>query len=146
MSDQQLIDGLIATYRTLNQEVRQISEEVLRSTTVRDVMRRMRDDELKFSQALKERISGVPMPNVFSQDEMPTLGTETDMDSTATLIAQFGTARESTLAMLRGLSDTEWDEVKDGNQSIRARVSELVENDRRQLERVMSLIGAGASR
>lgn len=145
MPDNELITGLIGTYRVLNGRVRQLDEATLRGTgggSVRDIVRRLRDDELRFSQALKERITGVPMPDVFAQDELPTLGTETDQDTTAMLIAQFGTARESTLAMLRDLPDGEWDATIDGGKSIRTRVFELLDNDRRQLERITGLIGA----
>lgn len=146
MPDDNVISGLINTYRTLNSQVRTLPEQQLQASsggpTVRDAMRRFRDDELRFSQALKERISGVPMPEIFQHDELPTLGTETVDDSTAMLIAQFGAARESTLAMLRDLPDADWDStVKDGK-TIRSRVNELLENDRRHLERISGLIGA----
>jgi hypothetical protein len=145
MPDQDLIGGLIETYRVLNNSVRTVPEEQLRTaaaggSAVRDLMRRMRDDELRFSQALKEHITGIPMPDIFSENELPTLGTETAQDTTAMLIAQFGTARESTLAMLRDLPDTEWDGVVDDGKSIRTRVFELVDNDRRQLDRINSLL------
>jgi hypothetical protein len=146
MPDQNLIGGLIDTYRTLNSQVRTLPEQQLRANsggaTVRDVMRRVRDDELRFSQALKERITGVPMPEIFSANELPTLGTETEEDTTAMLIAQFGTARESTLAMLRDLPDSDWDSLVSDGKSVRARVTELLSNDRRQLERISGLIGA----
>jgi hypothetical protein len=146
MPDQELIGGLVETYRTLNNKVRTLPEQQLRASTggtaVRDVMRRFRDDELRFSQALKERITGVPMPVVFSGDELPTLGTETAEDTTAMMIAQFGTARESTLAMLRGLPDPDWDSLVSDGKSVRAEVSELLNNDRRQLQRISDLIGA----
>jgi hypothetical protein len=145
MPDQSLIDGLIETYRVLNSSVRSAPEAQLRAggaggPAVRDVMRRFRDDELRFSQALKEQITGVPMPEIFAGDELPTLGTETDNDTTAMLIAQFGTARESTLAMLRDLPETDWDAATDGGKSIRTRVVELLDNDKRQLDRISSLL------
>lgn len=146
MPDQQLIGGLIDTYRTLNNKVRTVPEQQLRASaggsTVRDVMRRFRDDELRFSQALKERITGVPMPDIFSETDLPTLGTETEEDTTAMLIAQFGTARESTLAMLRDLPDADWDSLVSDGKSLRVRVVELLNNDRRQLERIDGLLNA----
>lgn len=146
MPDQQLIGGLIDTYRTLNNRVRTVPEQQLRAsaggTTVREVMRRFRDDELRFSQALKERITGVPMPDIFSETALPTLGTETEEDTTAMLIAQFGTARESTLAMLRDLPDADWDSLVSDGKSLRVRVVELLNNDRRQLERIDGLLSA----
>jgi hypothetical protein len=126
--------------------VRQLPEDKMQqrsaeSASVRDIVRRLRDDELRFSQALKERITGVPMPDIFG-DDTPVLGTENPDDTTAILIAQFGTARESTLAMLQSVSDAEWDETPDGDKSIRSRIQELVANDRRQLERIGGLLTA----
>ncbi len=146
MPDQELIDGLIATYRELNMRVRQLPEEKMQqrsadSTSVRDIVRRLRDDELRFSQALKERITGVPMPDIFG-DDTPVLGTENPNDSTATMIAQFGTARESTLSLLQSIGDAEWDNALDGSKSIRVRIQELVANDRQQLQRIGGLITA----
>jgi hypothetical protein len=146
MPDQELIDGLIATYRELNMRVRQLPEDKMQqrsadSASVRDIVRRLRDDELRFSQALKERITGVPMPDIFG-DEAPVLGTENPDDTTAILIAQFGTARESTLAMLQSISDAEWDDAPDGSKSIKTTIQELVANDRRQLDRIGGLLTA----
>src|SRR3954452_20255716 len=75
MPDQDLIRGLIDTYRTLNTTVRPVPEAQLRAqtaggTTVYDVMSRFRDDELLFSQALKERVTGVPIPDIFGGDDL----------------------------------------------------------------------------
>ncbi len=139
-----LIDRLIATYRTLNMEVRPRSEADLRARSeggrgVRDVVKRMRDDELLFSQALKERISGVKMPEMFAE-EAPVIGTETEGDPTSKLLAQFGTARESTLAMLRSLPTEEWDAAGEHQQSITSRVTGLADNDRKQLERIAQVV------
>jgi hypothetical protein len=145
MPDQALIDGLIATYRELNMKVRALPEERLQTkgadgSSVRDVVTRLRDNEYRFSQALKERLTGVEMPEIVG-DDAPVLGTESPDDPTATLISQFGTARESTLAMLRTLPDPEWDQELEGGQPIRARISQLVDNDRRHVERITSLLG-----
>jgi hypothetical protein len=145
MSDRDLIGGLIETYRHLNMAIRPLAEERLRSAnggvpSVRDIVRRLRDDELRFSQALKERVTGVPMPDIFGE-ELPTLGSETEHDTTAMLIAQFGTARESTLAMLRGLTEADWDIPVEGGKPIRTRVEELLTNDRRQLDRITQAVG-----
>lgn len=147
MPDQDLIDGLIATYRELNAKVRPLPEERLtlkgsNGSSVREIVTRMRDSELRFSQALKERITGVPMPEMFGENEAPVLGTETGHETTAVMLSQFGTARESTLAMLRGLPDPEWETEIEGGMAIRERVRQLWENDRRQMERIMGLLGA----
>jgi hypothetical protein len=147
MPEQDLLDGLVATYRALNMTVRPLPEERLRSAanggaTVRDLVRRLRDDELRFSQALKVRVStGQPMPDP-STEEAAIIGTEGTDDTTAELIAQFGTARESTLAMLRGLPSAEWDSTDAGQRTIRASIGELVASDRRYLDSISALTGA----
>ena len=69
MAQQELIDGLIATYRELNNRVRPLPEERLTKrdtsgTSIRDILVRLRDQELKFSQALKDRVSGSTVPDV----------------------------------------------------------------------------------
>ena len=61
MSEQELFNGLIATYRELNLKVRPLLDERLTlgrsGDSVRDVVLAMRDHELRFSQALKDRLS-----------------------------------------------------------------------------------------
>ena len=70
MQDQEIFNGLIATYRDLNLRVRPLPEERLRlgqgQGTVRNVIKDMRDDELRFSQALKDRLAGGPMTDVLT--------------------------------------------------------------------------------
>lgn len=147
MSDRDLIDGLIATYRDLNLRVRPLAEDRLRlrgeQGAVRDVVARLRDEELAFSQALKDSISGTPIPDVFAANA-PVLGVESDEDSTTTMLAQFGTARESTLAMLRSLPAEDWDAQTGGAPSVRTRVNQLLVNDRRHMERIIGLLGSPA--
>ena len=147
MAAQDLIDGLITTYRVLNTKVRPVPEERLRAKdgdgpSVRDVVVRLRDNELRFSQALKERLTGVPMPEMFGEDEAPILGTENVDDPTPVILSQFGTARESTLAMLRGMAPTDWDQTLEGGEPIAVRIGQLLEHDRRQVARINGLLGA----
>jgi len=147
MADQDLIGGLINTYRELNARVRPLPEDRLRLASngdgsVRDIVTRLRDSELRFSQALKERVTGVPMPEMFGEDEAPIVGTESSDDSTAAILSQFGTARESTLALLRTLPAEDWDQTIEGGQPIRARIRQLHDNDRRQMERIVGLLGS----
>ncbi|MEJ7762021.1 MAG: hypothetical protein WKF80_04440 [Thermomicrobiales bacterium] len=144
---QSLIEGLITTYRVLNMQVRPMTEDRLtlasgRDGSVREAVQRLRDSELRFSQALKERITGVPMPE-FLHDEAPVVGTEHgDEDSTNVLLSQFGTARESTLAMLRGLAADEWTQTIEGGKTITHRIEQLVQNDRVHLEKITGILGA----
>ena len=147
MAQQELIDGLIATYRDLNSRVRQLPEERLtmrdaNGATIRDVLIRLRDQELKFSQALKERISGGSVADMFSDVEAGVLGTESSHDTSAVVLSQFGTARESTLAMLRGLDQATWTDTSAGGRSIVDSIRQLVEHDRRQVERINGLLGS----
>lgn len=147
MADQDLIGGLIGTYRELNLRVRPMAEDRLRlggaeSGSIRETVTRLRDSELRFSQALKERVTGVPMSDMFSEDEAPVLGTEGLDDSTAAIISQFGTARESTLALLRSLPAEEWDQTLEEGEPIRTRIRQLHDNDRRHLERIVGLLGS----
>lgn len=141
-SRDQLIDTLVATYRELNTRVRPLDEARLASPTsqgsIRDIVARMRGDELRFAQALKERISGVPS---VASDGEAVIGTESDNDTTTVLISQFGTARATTLTMLKGLSDEEWNAPIDGGTTILDRVTELAANDQKQLQRIMQLLG-----
>lgn len=148
MAQTELINSLITTYRELNNSVRHLPEERLAAgaagnAAVRDLIGRLRDHELRFSQALKERITGVEMPDFGGGADAPVLGTESSHDSTAVLLSQFGTARESTLAMLRGLTEAEWQGTSGdaGTRSIADSVRQLVEHDRHQMEQINGVLG-----
>ncbi|MDF3039154.1 MAG: hypothetical protein K0Q71_1860 [Thermomicrobiales bacterium] len=144
---QHLFDGLIATYRELNLKVRPMPEDRLTigrsGQTVRDVIVDLRDDELRFSQALKDRLTGSTMIDVFKDEEgtakaeIPSSG-----DTTVAVLSQFGTARESTLAMLQGLAPEDWDDGSNGPLTIRMASDALLANDRSHMERIVSLLGS----
>lgn len=139
----QIIDQLIATYRELNMRVRPLDEATLTRSgddSVRSIVERMRNDELKFAQALKERLTGVPMPDMFG-DDTPIIGTETENDTTAIIISHFGTARATTLSMLQEVDENDWTTPVEGGRSIEERVRELAANDTQQLERIRSQLG-----
>jgi hypothetical protein len=144
---QHLFDGLIATYRELNLRVRPLPEDrvtIGRSgETIRDVILDLRDDELRFSQALKDRLTEGAMIDVFKNEagvakaEIPSAD-----DTTVEVISQFGTARESTLAMLQGLPPEAWEDGSGGPLTIRAAADALLANDRAHLEKIVSLLGS----
>lgn len=142
-----IIQQLIATYRDLNNRVRTLTEDRLRlrkddKPSVRDVLIRLRDDELAFAQALKERLTGVPMPEIF-EDEKPVIGNEMENETTRTVISQFGTARATTLTLLRGLNEQQWNEhLDDTNHTLLGRVQELVASDADKMEQINNLLGA----
>jgi hypothetical protein len=150
MSEQDLFTGLIATYRELNLKVRPLPEERLRlgggRQTVRQVILDLRDDELLFSQALKDRLTTGTMADVFADAE----GTEkpeipSPDDTTAEVLSQFGTARESTLAMLQGLPPETWEDPGQGGPTIRQATDKLLRNDGIQLEKIVRLLGSPAA-
>lgn len=147
MSEQDILNGLIGTYRELNMKVRSLPEERLslgRSRQrVRDVVLDMRDDELRFSQALKDRLSGAAMVDVFARrDEAEGAEIPSPDDTTAEVISQFGTARESTLAMLRGMTPEAWDDQSQGSPTIRDATTALLANDAEHLEQIVALLGS----
>ncbi|MGH2618329.1 MAG: hypothetical protein ACRDJC_24125, partial [Thermomicrobiales bacterium] len=112
---QNLFNGLIATYRELNLKVRPLPEERLSlgrsGDTVRDVIVDLRDDELRFSQALKDRLTGSEMIDIFRDEEgTAKLEIPSPDDTTVEVISQFGIARESTLAMLQSMPPEAWDD------------------------------------
>jgi hypothetical protein len=142
MPDLELIDRLVATYRILNHTVRQRPEADLEhgEASPRLIIRKLRNDELHFSQNLKARISGqaVGLDTTEGQRDVGIAGLQS---TTAELIAQFGTARESTLAMLRSLPDDQWDVTGDHPRSIRTEVFELVDHDRQVLDALGRALG-----
>lgn len=144
MTAQRTIDALIETYRTLNADLRGRDEATLSARSVvgasaRDAVRSLRDNELQFAQALKEHVSGVP-PTAAARNDGATLGTEAAGDTTAALIAQFGTARESTLALLRELSDESWS----NDLQLQSRTAQLIESDHRHLQAIFGTLSVGS--
>jgi hypothetical protein len=149
VSEQELFNGLIATYRELNMKVRPLAEERLSlgraRHTVRHVILELRDDELRFSQALKSRLSGLAMVDVFAGDEDVEMAEiPSPDDTTVEVLSQFGTARESTLAMLKGMPPEAWDDRAFGNLTVRDAVEDLRTNDARHLEKIVGLLGSPA--
>lgn len=143
MSEQQLVDQLVSTYSVLNHKVRTQPEDRLKVgvPSSRQVIRKLRDDELRFSQDLKARVTGQAVS--YSQShELPRTESETEHDSTASLIAQFGTAREATLAMLLTLPTAGWDDLGTHARSIRTDVLALIDRDKAALDSIHSLLGA----
>src|SRR3954463_12289986 len=150
MGEQELFNGLIATYRELNLKVRPLPEERLTlgrsGNTVRDVALQMRDEELRFSQALKDRLSGVGLSGAFGEKGETMLSEiPSPDDTTVEVISQFGTARESTLAMLRGMSPEAWDDPSQGPFTIREAAGGLLASDADHLKKIVTLLGSPAA-
>ena len=149
MAQDELINRMIATYRDLNILIRPVPETELSQQTggqpsVRDVMQQLRDAELRFTQSTKELLTGQIIPDDFDE-ETPTLGMEHEGDPTRVLLSQFGTARESLLAMLREMTDEQWMASGPSGRTMVDRIEQLLENDQTALERVQSGVGSRAT-
>ena len=147
MSEQELFNGLIATYRELNLKVRPLPDERLTlgraGESVRDVVLAMRDHELRFSQALKDRLSGGALSGAFGdKGETTLIEIPSPDDTTVEVISQFGTARESTLAMLRGMAPETWDDREHGPTTVREATEDLLASDGVHLEKIVNLLGS----
>ena len=147
MSEQDMFNGLIATYRDLNLKVRPLPDERLTlggaGSSVRDVVLAMRDHELRFSQALKDRLSGVSLSGAFGdKGETMLIEIPSPDDTTVEVISQFGTARESTLAMLRGMAPETWDDREHGPATVREATKDLLASDGTHLEKIVNLLGS----
>lgn len=130
-----VIDQLVNTYRELNTRYRPLGDETLRSSGARDIIDRMRMDEMLFAQALKERITGVGTAATTDGEE-PVIGNETADDSTIMVISQFGNARATTLTLLKGLDETEWEKPTDDGKTILEHARDLAESDRNQMAKL----------
>jgi hypothetical protein len=147
MSEQELLNGLIATYRELNLKVRPLPEERLTlggsGNSVRDIVLQMRDEELHFSQALKDRLSGAGLTGAFGdKGETMLIEIPSPDDTTIEVISQFGTARESTLAMLRGMAPETWDDREHGPTTVREATEDLLVSDGAHLETIVTQLGS----
>lgn len=135
-----VIDILVNTYRELNTRYRPIGDDVLQSSGARDIIERMRMDEMLFAQALKERLTGVGSAPIGGEDD-PIAGMEDAADSTINLISQFGNARATTLTLLKGADEEAWTQRTDDGKTILEHAQDLAESDRNQLAKLASAVG-----
>ncbi|CAN5761678.1 hypothetical protein BH20CHL2_BH20CHL2_13000 [soil metagenome] len=137
---------LIDTYTFLNNEIRGKDEESLASgrghTSVKEIIRQMRDDELLFAKALTERLTGDTLGAPGDEDEMPLIGNEVDDASTAILISQFGSARATTLNTMASAQEADWDRPLSEDKTMLDLARSLAESDRQNIEKIRSAVGA----
>lgn len=154
MPNQVLIDGLIASYRELNMKIRQLDPSTLGAISshgddsVTGVLRQMRDRELRASQAMRVMVLGEDAEESDEAANAVADHLDETADSPIIFLAQFGTAREATLAMIREQPDEVWDrEVRTprGHMSVKAYVQTLIDRDRERLQQIDALlVKAGA--
>lgn len=132
MDSSTLINNLVDTYKTLNTTYRKAtpSDEVI------GIVTRMRNDEVQFSQALKDRITGIGTAGGPGREIVD--GSDTTL---AQIISQFGTARATTLNLLKGIHEERvWDQPLDDGSTIRAHVQDLVNSDKNQLTKLSNAV------
>lgn len=149
MPDQDVIDGLIDGYRDLNLSIRHAYQDVpndhsaTAAKPVLNILRQMRDRELRASQAIRAMLLG---NEVAADDEAAEVSIghyDLNEVSPIVLTSQFGTAREATLAMVRELSDEAWNTqfvTPRGEMTLRAYLQTLVERDRQRINEINVLL------
>lgn len=137
-----IIDQLVNTYRELNTRYRTLGAETLTASGVRDIINRMRRDEMFFAQALKERVTGIgTLRNDGTDTEPePVVGAITGDDSPIMVISQFGNARATTLTLLKQLEEADWTKPTEDGSTILEHAQELVDNDRTQLAKLEQMV------
>lgn len=131
----QTITTLIQTYRELNTKYRQIDEEKLVASGIRDIIVRMRGDELRFAQALKERVTGIPTM-IGNQPDARLKDQEANDDPTVMIISQFGNARATTLSLLQDVGEGQWTATLDDGSTLLQHIQLLAQSDLNQLKRI----------
>lgn len=138
-----VLSSLIATYRELNLKVRSVPEsqfgEASSGTSIKDLLRHLGSDELSFAQSLKSRLSGVPIEVIEGKDA-PLTGNETADESIPMLISEFGTARATTLSLLKELSHDAWNQQLDDGESLLQHVQAIVARDTEVLDQISSMM------
>lgn len=133
MDTSKLIDSLVATYRELNFNFRNHDG----NPEAREILARMRDDEIAFAQALKDHLTGVGTAD--GEEKEVVDGSERTI---AQIISQFGSVRATTLNFLNGIADeSAWDIPDESGKTVREHVQDLVDSDRAQLQRLGQAFG-----
>lgn len=131
---------LIETYKILNMEYRGKDEEALAAehggTSVKAILRKMRDDELQFAKALTEGLTGVVMGASSDESDTPVIGREVENESARVLISQFGSARATTLNTMSGAQEEDWSRPIVENRNLPDLARELLEGDRQNLKQI----------
>lgn len=137
MDTSNLISTLVETYKELNMKYRTMTE----NPAVREIVSRMRDDEVQFSKALKDRLTGIGTASETNGDQVDMV--DGSADNIAQIISQFGGARATTLNLLKGITDNSvWQNQVEDDFTIQQRVEELIKSDANQLQRLTEITGA----
>ncbi|MBO9307767.1 hypothetical protein [Thermomicrobium sp.] len=155
MADRDVVEALIATYRELNQRFRPLlvamnadARAVEDPTSPLGILYRLRNRELNASQAIKEMLRGGERTIVDDEAEPLVTLQQTALGLVPiVLLSQFGTAREATLAMVRDLPDSVWQqefETPRGRMTLRAYLETLIARDREAIRALEERLGQPA--
>ncbi|HEU0163961.1 MAG TPA: hypothetical protein VFQ54_02890 [Thermomicrobiales bacterium] len=136
-----VVNDLVATYRELNLRIRPLSESQLAAdrggSSIKSLVGDLRDEEVAFAQLLKEEVTGITVDEALLADA-PRTQVESGEDSTAMIISQFGTARATTLSLLKSLDDAGWDKPTAEGKTIYQLATATATRDKSYLDRILS--------
>lgn len=133
MDTNTLINTLVLTYRDLNLRFRTAKD----TDVALQIVTRMRDDETAFSRALKDYLTGIGSAGGKLNDIV-----DGGDEGLGQIISQFGTARATTLNLLKGIENQAvWAKPTADGKSLIGHVQDLVESDRKQLQRLGEELG-----
>lgn len=150
MADQEIINEMIAVYRDLNLRLRGADLDAIKDKkadngdTLETILRRMRNREYNSSQAIKLMSMGEDSSDIEEQnpavvlDELVITGV-----TPIILLSQYGTAREATLSLVRGMGDEAWDteySTPRGNMTLREYMRALINDDREDEKMLNQLV------
>jgi hypothetical protein len=151
VSQPELIDSLISTYRTLNLTIRPIPAEQAAQASengksLLDVVTELRKKEIAASQALKLMTLGDAASATSGSVDGDVAGQPSaNPGNIRVLLSEFGTAREAILAYIRELPAEEWTQERasfhDAN-SVQQLVTMVVERDKEMLQQIQALVPA----
>lgn len=136
MDTSNLISSLVDTYKELNMKYRNMPE----NADVKSIVTRMRDDEIQFSKALKDRLTGIgTATDDMNEGSDVVQGSD---DNVAHIISQFGSARATTLNLLKGINDdAAWQGNVSDEMTLLQRVEQLAQSDTNQLRKLSEVTG-----
>ena len=136
MDTSNLISSLVDTYKELNMKYRNMPE----NADVKSIVTRMRDDEIQFSKALKDRLTGIgTATDDMNEGSDVVQGSD---DNVAHIISQFGSARATTLNLLKGINDdAAWQGNVSDEMTLLQRVEQLAQSDSNQLRKLSEATG-----
>lgn len=136
MDTSNLISSLVDTYKELNMKYRNMPE----NADVKSIVTRMRDDEIQFSKALKDRLTGIgTATDDMNEGSDVVQGSD---DNVAHIISQFGSARATTLNLLKGINDdAAWQGNVSDEMTLLQRVEQLAQSDTNQLRKLSEATG-----